>query len=54
MNWFKYAAPQRFYPLAGILVTWCSVLAFHPCTCLLDVYGDFCGHGFLVCNWSRF
>jgi heme exporter protein C len=27
MNWFKYAAPQRFYPLAGILVTWCSVLA---------------------------
>jgi heme exporter protein C len=27
MNWFKYAAPQRFYPLAGILVTWCTVLA---------------------------
>lgn len=27
MNWFKYAAPQRFYPLAGILVTWCSVFA---------------------------
>jgi heme exporter protein C len=27
MNWFKYAAPQRFYPLAGILVIWCSVLA---------------------------
>ena len=27
MNWFKYAAPQRFYPLAGILVTLCSVLA---------------------------
>ena len=27
MNWFKYAAPLRFYPLAGILVTWCSVLA---------------------------
>ncbi len=21
MNWFKYAAPQRFYPLAGTLVT---------------------------------
>ena len=27
MNWFKYAAPQRFYPLAGILVTWSTVLA---------------------------
>ena len=27
MNWFKYAAPQRFYPLAGTLVRWCSVLA---------------------------
>ena len=22
MNWFKYAAPQRFYPLAGTLVPW--------------------------------
>lgn len=27
MNWFKYAAPQRFYPLAGSLVRWCSILA---------------------------
>jgi heme exporter protein C len=22
MNWFKYAAPHRFYPLAGTLVPW--------------------------------
>ncbi len=22
MNWFKYAAPQRFYPLAGALLPW--------------------------------
>jgi heme exporter protein C len=22
MNWFKYAAPQRFYPMAGTLVPW--------------------------------
>ena len=22
MNWFKYAAPQRFYPLAGTLARW--------------------------------
>lgn len=27
MNWFKYAAPQRFYPLAGVLVRLCGVLA---------------------------
>ena len=27
INWFKYAAPQRFYPLAGRVIPWCSVLA---------------------------
>ena len=27
MNWFKYAAPQRFYPLAGTLVPWFSAAA---------------------------
>ena len=27
VNWFKYAAPQRFYPLAGRVIPWCSVLA---------------------------
>lgn len=27
MNWFKYAAPLRFYPLAGRLVPWCGALA---------------------------
>ena len=27
INWFKYAAPQRFYPLAGRVIPWCGVLA---------------------------
>ena len=27
INWFKYAAPQRFYPLAGQVIPWCGVLA---------------------------
>ena len=27
INWFKYAAPQRFYPLAGRAVPWFSALA---------------------------
>ena len=27
INWFKYAAPQRFYPLAGRVIPWCSALA---------------------------
>ncbi len=27
INWFKYAAPQRFYPLAGSLMRWCGWLA---------------------------
>jgi heme exporter protein C len=27
INWFKYAAPQRFYPLAGCAVPWLSAAA---------------------------
>ena len=27
INWFKYAAPQRFYPLAGAAVPWFSAAA---------------------------
>ena len=27
INWFKYAAPQRFYPLAGRVIPWCGALA---------------------------
>ena len=27
INWFKYAAPQRFYPLAGHVIPWCGGLA---------------------------
>ena len=27
INWFKYAAPQRFYPLAGRAVPWFGALA---------------------------
>ena len=27
INWFKYAAPQRFYPVAGRVVPWCAALA---------------------------
>lgn len=27
INWFKYAAPQRFYPLAGKAVPWFGALA---------------------------
>ncbi|MBN9329948.1 MAG: heme ABC transporter permease [Comamonas sp. SCN 67-35] len=27
INWFKYAAPARFYPLAGGAIIWFSVLA---------------------------
>ncbi|HOX69757.1 MAG: heme ABC transporter permease CcmC [Burkholderiaceae bacterium] len=27
INWFKYAAPQRFYALVGRIVPWVSVLA---------------------------
>jgi heme exporter protein C len=27
INWFYYAAPQRFYGLAGRLIRWCAALA---------------------------
>ena len=27
INWFKFAAPQRFYRLAGQIVPWCGALA---------------------------
>src|SRR5258708_5913370 len=27
MNWYKYAAPANFYPLAGKIIPWFSVLA---------------------------
>ena len=27
INWFTYAAPQRFYPLAGRAVPWCGAAA---------------------------
>jgi len=38
INWFKYAAPQRFYALAGHIVPWCSALAV-----LLTVAGLYLG-----------
>ena len=38
INWFKYAAPQRFYALAGHIVPWCSALAV-----LLTVAGVYLG-----------
>ena len=27
INWFKYAAPQRLYPLAGAMIPWFALLA---------------------------
>ena len=27
MSWTRYAAPQRFYPLAGRVIPWCAGLA---------------------------
>lgn len=40
INWFKYAAPTRFYPLAGTAVVWFSVLA-----AILGAVGLFIGFG---------
>jgi len=40
INWFHYAAPQRFYGLAGKLVPWCAALAV-----ALTAYGLFIGLG---------
>ena len=38
VNWFYFAAPQRFYRLAGQLLPWCFVLAS-----LLSVWGLYIG-----------
>jgi heme exporter protein C len=38
INWFYYAAPQRFYGLAGTLVPWCAAAAV-----ALTAYGLFLG-----------
>lgn len=38
INWFKYAAPPRFYALAGHIIPWCSALAV-----LLSVVGLYLG-----------
>lgn len=38
INWFYYAAPQRFHGLAGKLVPWCAALAV-----ALAAYGLFIG-----------
>ena len=27
MNWYKYASPSAFYPLAGKLIPWFAILA---------------------------
>jgi heme exporter protein C len=40
INWFYFAAPQRFYGLAGKLVPWCAAVAV-----LLTAYGLFLGLG---------
>ena len=31
MNWFKYAAPQSFFPLAGRMIPWFSIAAVLLC-----------------------
>ena len=38
INWFYYAAPQRFYPLAGKLMPWFAAIGV-----LLTVYGLYLG-----------
>ena len=38
INWFKFAAPQRFYPLAGSLTPWFTAIGV-----LLAVYGLYLG-----------
>jgi heme exporter protein C len=38
INWFKYAAPQRFYALAGATVPWCGAIAL-----LLAIAGLYIG-----------
>ena len=36
INWFKYAAPQRFYALAGRMIPWCAIAA--GLLCALGLY----------------
>ena len=38
INWFHYAAPQRFYPLAGRLVPWFAAIG-----AVLGAYGLYLG-----------
>jgi heme exporter protein C len=38
INWFKYASPQTFFPLAGKLIPWCAVPAV-----VLSVLGLYIG-----------
>jgi heme exporter protein C len=38
INWFHFAAPQRFYPLAGKLIPWFALAG-----CLLAAYGMYLG-----------
>jgi heme exporter protein C len=40
INWFYFAAPQRFYGLAGTLIPWCAAAAV-----ALTVYGLYLGLG---------
>ena len=37
-NWFKYASPKTFYPLAGKLIPWCAISA-----AILIIYGLYIG-----------
>ncbi len=37
-NWFKYASPKTFYPLAGKLIPWCAISA-----AVLIIYGLYIG-----------
>ena len=38
INWFGYAAPQRFYPLAGRMIPWFAAVA-----AVLGVWGLYLG-----------
>jgi heme exporter protein C len=38
LNWFKYASPKTFYPLAGKLIPWCAISA-----AVLIAYGLYLG-----------
>ena len=39
INWFKYAAPQAFFPVAGKLAPWFAVLA--AVSCVIGLYVSF-------------